>query len=202
MLDRKWDFGSESDNKLMVTTLVEDLAKKINLVFEKCNGLREITAFLGATRNPVTQESLKQMEILILGSVSDFNLGISGREKDIFTEIVGQVAHRSNAIIVAIVSEVWTLLPKTEQEFLECQEYLATHDSLSECPSRKEAVMLHIEHSRLTPRHQLWHAMIKETDGKRSLSQFEAPDFDGMQTRFDCLLPKFEDPQVDPLEVN
>ena len=202
MMDRQWDFRSEADNRLMVKTLVEELAHKIKFIFEKCNGLGEITAFLGATRNPMTRKPFKRMTMMILGSNSDFRLGMSGHEKDIFTGLVGEAAKRSNSIIAAFVSEVWTVMPRTEQEFIECQEYMVKHDSIAECPHRKEAVMLHVEHSRLTPRHQMWDAVINEVNGKRSISEFKLQDFDGIQTRFDCLLPEFEDPKVDPLEVN
>jgi hypothetical protein len=202
MIDQHWDFGSEADNKRMVTALVEDLESKLRLIFEKYRGLQEITAFLGVTRNPITQEPFKGLTIMVLESTSDFQLGMNERDKDKFTSIVEKAAHLSNAIMVAFVSEVWTIQPKNPEEALECEKYIKDHDSLEECPHRQEALMIHLEHSRLTPRHQIWTAPIEETKESRTFGKFEFQDLPGMQTRFNCLLPKFEDPKPNPASVN
>ena len=105
MIDRHWDFSSEADNKSMVRALVEDLSGKIHVIFEKYKGLREITAFLCATRHPMTRQPFKGLTVMVLESTSDFNLGLSNRDKSMFTSIIEKAAHQSNAIMVAIVSE-------------------------------------------------------------------------------------------------
>ena len=94
------------------------------------------------------------------------------------------------------------MLPQTQEEFLAVDEYMKTHESIEECPHRREVVMIHLEHSRLNPRHQIWSAPIEETADKRTVGKFELQDSTGMETRFNCLLPKFEDPKPDPKSVN
>lgn len=45
-------------------------------------------------------------------------------------------------------------------------------------------------------------ASIEEANEKRTVGKFEFQKSDGMETRFNCLLSKFEDPKVDPNSVN
>jgi hypothetical protein len=188
------------DPKLVSVTLVTDLIPVIRNMFLSTNGLSEITAILGITRDPRSGESLGGMQLLLLRDRSDLGLDGSNQGKTKFTQILKVMAERSEATFLAILSEIWTV--KSSEDLAETKaikDWVALHRDISQCPYRQEAVMIQLEHQRSTPRHQLWVAPIKEdSSGVRTVGEFVREEHEGYSGRFANLLPNPVDETLPP----
>ena len=194
-------FGFKSGHQMTALEIIEFLSEKTQEVFKEYNGIREMVAFVGATRDPITKVPLEEMELCFLGSKSSFGLG-GPDEKEIFSQILRRFAGDSNATLLAFISEAWVAMPRGEEEVRAYLEYRKTHNGIEGFPGCKDVVMLQLEHIHLTPRHQLWLAEITEADdGSKVLGKFEDQGHQNSAGRFTNLIPDqlpeqlFKDPK-------
>jgi hypothetical protein len=183
-------FGFKSGHQMTALEVIEFLSEKTQEVFKGFGGeLREMVAFVGATRDPISKQTLAEMELCFLGSRSSFGLG-GPDAKEVFSQILRRFAGDANAILLAFISEAWVALPRGEEEVRAYLEYTKTNKSLENFPGRKDVVMLQLEHIHLTPRHQLWFAEITEAeDGSKVLGKFEDQGYMNTTGRFANLIP-------------
>jgi hypothetical protein len=188
------------DPKLVSVALVADLIPVISGMFQGTNGLSEITAILGITRDPRSGKPLEGMQLYLLRDRSDLGLDDSNQGKSKFAQILRVMAEKSGATFIAILSEVWTVKSSEDPEETKAiRDWVTLYRDISQCPYRQEAVMVQLEHQRATPRHQLWTAPIKEdSNGVRTVGEFVLSEHEGYSGRFANLLPSASDENPPP----
>lgn len=166
---------------------VEFLQQQAKGLLERQNGITEMIAFVAITKNPMTGIQLPHVSLTIV-TTEQLGLSDSGQDKQIFSHIVKQVAHKGEALMICFLSEAWTIDAKTEEDFLLAKHWVETHDGIEDCPLRQDSIMIQVEHKALSPRHQMWVAPIHEVEGRRTVGEFtnkpNSPD-----GRFCSLLP-------------
>lgn len=172
---------------LGVIEFVEFLQKYARGLLERDNGITEMIAFIAITRYLRTGVPLPDVSLAVV-TTTQLGLGDSGRDKQIFSELVKRIARQGEALMTCFLSEAWTLDARTEEDVLLAKQWVQTHDGIEDCPLRQDSMMIQVEHKALSPRHQIWVAPINTVDGKRSVGEFtNTPNPDG--GRFCNLLP-------------
>lgn len=166
---------------------IEYLQMKTREMLERQNGINEMMAFIAITKNPMTGVAYPHVSLTVVTD-SMFGLTDSGQDKQMFSGLLKQLALKSEALMICIISEAWTIKAETEADILLAKQWMATHDSIEDFPLRQDSVTIQVEHKALSPRHQIWVAPIHTVEGKRTVGEFSnQPNSDN--GRFCSLLP-------------
>lgn len=166
---------------------IEYLQVKTKELLQKSNGLAEMIAFVAITKDPMTGLAYPHVSLTIVTS-DMFGLTDSGRDKQMFSSLIKQLALKSEALMICIVSEAWTIQANTEEDVILAKHWMSTHDSIEDCPLRQDSVIIQVENKALSPRHQIWIAPITTVEEKRTVGEFcSQPNSDN--GRFCNLLP-------------
>jgi hypothetical protein len=166
---------------------VEYLQENTRKILKQHNGIDEMVAFIAITKDPITGVAYPHISLTV---VTDSMLGLtdSGQDKQRFSNLLKQLALKSEALMICIISEAWVIKAETEADMLLARQWLVTHDSIEDCPLRQDSVTIQVEHKALDPRHQIWVAPIHTVEGKRIVGEFSnQPGSDN--GRFCNLLP-------------
>lgn len=166
---------------------VEYLQMRTREMLQQQNGIDEMIAFIAITRNPMTGVAYPRVSLTVV-TTKMFGLTDSGQDKQMFSGLIKQLAQKSEALMICIISEAWTIRAETEADALLAQHWVDTHDGIEDCPLRQDSVIIQVEHKALSPRHQIWAAPIHMVGEKRSVGEFQnQPNSD--DGRFCNLLP-------------
>lgn len=166
---------------------VEYLQMKTREMLHHQNGIDEMIAFIAITKNPMTGVAYPHVSLTVV-STNMFGLTDSGPDKQMFSGLIKQLARKSEALMICIISEAWTIKAETEADILLAKQWIDTHDGIEDCPLRQDSVIIQVEHKALSPRHQIWTAPIHTVGEKRAVGAFQnQPNSD--DGRFCNLLP-------------
>jgi hypothetical protein len=143
-------------------------------------------SFLFCTKHPDTGEAMKMT--MMIPVVGDFGEDT----KDAYSSVLRALAHKTRAVGVIFISEIWMVVTDTENEEEAVRKYAG---SLASHPQRQEHLMLTCEHSRFGCR--MWVAKIVreggKPDGKPTLEAWRGDEgFTNRGGRFVHLLPSVD----------
>jgi hypothetical protein len=167
---------------------VENLQAKSRELVRQFKGLPEMVAFIAITKNPGTGKDLDRVGLTLL-STDMFGLDDSGSEKRMFSDIIRDFALKSQAVLICLMSEAWTIKATNPDDVALAEEWVRTHDDLSECPLRQDSVILQSEHKGMDPRNQLRIAPITLVGDVRTVGEFQVETASLSDARFANLLP-------------
>jgi hypothetical protein len=167
---------------------VENLQEQSRELVRKFKGIPEMVAFIAITRDPGTGMDLNRVGLTIL-STDMFGLDDSGREKRVFSDIIKDFSQKSQAILICLMSEAWTIKATNPEDIALAEDWMRTHDDLSECPLRQDSVIIQSEHKGMDPRNQLRIAPITLVGDVRTVGEFHIESSPLSDARFANLLP-------------